>query len=249
MDFHIAGALNSSKMTSSMREPVSTSAVAMMVNEPPSSILRAAPKTASVCARHWHPRPRIESFPSAAARVVSASETSNGIEENDDIPLVFDHPLGLFADHFGDLNMALGRFVEGRANDFGPAAGAFHVGDFLGPFVNEQNEKISLRIVFEDGVGQLLHQNGLARARGATMRPRVPLQPDRPNRAPAWRVRRRPFPNMNRLLGKSGVRLSKCVLSLALSGVFLIHGLDLQQGKEALFFLRRPDLSGDEIAV
>ena len=36
--------LNSSKMTSSMREPVSTSAVAMIVSEPPSSILRAAPK-------------------------------------------------------------------------------------------------------------------------------------------------------------------------------------------------------------
>ena len=36
--------LNSSKMTSSMREPVSTSAVAMMVSEPPSSMLRAAPK-------------------------------------------------------------------------------------------------------------------------------------------------------------------------------------------------------------
>ena len=36
--------LNSSKMTSSMRLPVSTSAVAMMVSEPPSSMLRAAPK-------------------------------------------------------------------------------------------------------------------------------------------------------------------------------------------------------------
>ena len=36
--------LNSSKMTSSIREPVSTSAVARMVSEPPSSTLRAAPK-------------------------------------------------------------------------------------------------------------------------------------------------------------------------------------------------------------
>ena len=38
--------LNSSKMTWSMREPVSISAVATMVNEPPSSTLRAAPKKA-----------------------------------------------------------------------------------------------------------------------------------------------------------------------------------------------------------
>ncbi len=36
--------LNSSKMTSSMREPVSTSALAMIVSDPPSSMLRAAPK-------------------------------------------------------------------------------------------------------------------------------------------------------------------------------------------------------------
>ncbi len=36
--------LNSWKMTSSMREPVSTSAVPITVSEPPSSALRAAPK-------------------------------------------------------------------------------------------------------------------------------------------------------------------------------------------------------------
>ena len=36
--------LNSSKITSSMREPVSISADEMMVSDPPSSILRAAPK-------------------------------------------------------------------------------------------------------------------------------------------------------------------------------------------------------------
>jgi len=36
--------LNSSKITSSMRLPVSISAVAMMVIDPPSSMLRAAPK-------------------------------------------------------------------------------------------------------------------------------------------------------------------------------------------------------------
>ena len=36
--------LNSSKITSSMRLPVSTSAVAMIVSDPPSSTLRAEPK-------------------------------------------------------------------------------------------------------------------------------------------------------------------------------------------------------------
>ena len=37
--------LNSSKITSSIREPVSMRAVAMMVSEPPSSALRAEPKS------------------------------------------------------------------------------------------------------------------------------------------------------------------------------------------------------------
>jgi hypothetical protein len=36
--------LNSSKMTSSMREPVSTSAVARIDSEPPPRMLRAAPR-------------------------------------------------------------------------------------------------------------------------------------------------------------------------------------------------------------
>jgi hypothetical protein len=36
--------LNSSKITSSIFEPVSMSAVARIVSEPPSSTLRAAPK-------------------------------------------------------------------------------------------------------------------------------------------------------------------------------------------------------------
>src|SRR6201990_3387029 len=40
----VADRLNSSKLTLLLRLPVSTSAVAMMVSEPPSSILRAAPK-------------------------------------------------------------------------------------------------------------------------------------------------------------------------------------------------------------
>ena len=36
--------LNSSKITSSIRLPVSTSAVPMIVSDPPSSMFRAAPK-------------------------------------------------------------------------------------------------------------------------------------------------------------------------------------------------------------
>ena len=44
MQLHVPGALNSSKINSSMRLPVSTIAVARIVRLPPSSTLRAEPK-------------------------------------------------------------------------------------------------------------------------------------------------------------------------------------------------------------
>ena len=51
--------------------------------------------------------------------VVGARQTGDGIEQDDDVALVLDHALGLFDDHFGDLHVALGRFVEGGTDDLG----------------------------------------------------------------------------------------------------------------------------------
>ena len=97
--------------------------------------------------------------------VVGAGQAGDGVEQDDDVALVLDHALGLFDDHLGHLHVPLGRFVEGRADDLGAAAGALHVGDFLGPLVDQQDEQVGLGVVLEDGVGQLLHQHGLAGAR------------------------------------------------------------------------------------
>lgn len=55
--------LNSSKMTSSIFEPVSINAVAMMVSEPPPSMLRAAPKNAWAFATHLHRHHQSALFP------------------------------------------------------------------------------------------------------------------------------------------------------------------------------------------
>ena len=80
--------------------------------------------------------------------VVGAGEAGDGIEQDDHVALVLDHTLGFFDHHFRHLDMPLGRFVKGRTNHFGAAARAFHVGDFLRPFVDEQDEQIGLGIVF-----------------------------------------------------------------------------------------------------
>ncbi len=81
-------------------------------------------------------------------RIVSAGQAGDGIEQDDHVTLVLDHAFGLFADHFGDLHVPFRRLVECGADDFGPAATAFHVGDFLGSFVNEQDEQVGLGVVF-----------------------------------------------------------------------------------------------------
>ena len=97
--------------------------------------------------------------------VVGASETGDGVEQDDDVAFVLDHALGFFDDHFGDLHMPLGRFIEGGTDHFGAAAGALHVGDFFRALVDEQDEQIRLGIVLQNRVGELLHQHGFAGAR------------------------------------------------------------------------------------
>ncbi len=62
--------LNSSKMTSSIREPVSMSAVAMMVSEPPSSMFRAAPKNRFGFCRAFESRPPESTFPDGGITVL-----------------------------------------------------------------------------------------------------------------------------------------------------------------------------------
>src|SRR5208282_3675998 len=89
-----------------------------------------------------------------------------GVQKNDGVAFVLDHALGLFNDHLRHLHVAFGGFVERRADDLGAAAGAFHVGHFFGAFVDEQDEQIGFRIVLQNGVGQLLHQDGFAGAGG-----------------------------------------------------------------------------------
>src|SRR6185437_13167816 len=59
--------LNSSKITSSMREPVSISAVAMIVSEPPPSMLRAAPKKRFGFSRPLASTPPERIFPDCGA--------------------------------------------------------------------------------------------------------------------------------------------------------------------------------------
>ena len=100
--------LNSSKITSSMRLPVSTSAVARMVRLPPFSMLRRGAE------KPLRPLERVGVQTAGkhfAARrgdgVVSTGQTGDAVQEDDDVLFVFHQPLGLFAHHFCHLHVSL----------------------------------------------------------------------------------------------------------------------------------------------
>ncbi len=83
--------LNSSKITSSMREPVSISAVAMMVSEPPSSMLRAEPKKRLGRWRALESTPPERTLPLGRNDgVVGAGQARDGIEQDYYVALVLD---------------------------------------------------------------------------------------------------------------------------------------------------------------
>jgi hypothetical protein len=155
--------LNSSKITSSMREPVSTRAVAMMVSEPPSSMLRAAEEALGLVQRVGVDAAREDLARRRHHGVVGAGEAGDRVEQDDHVLLVLDEALGLLDDHLGHLHVARGGLVEGRADDLA-AHRALHVGDLLGPLVDEQHDEHRVGVVVAMALAIVLQQHGLAGA-------------------------------------------------------------------------------------
>jgi hypothetical protein len=96
--------------------------------------------------------------------VVGARQAGDRVEQDDHVALVFDQALGLLDHHFGDLDVARGRLVEGRGDDFA-AHRAQHFGDFLGALVDQQDDQRDVGMVGGDGVGDVLHHHRLAALR------------------------------------------------------------------------------------
>ena len=111
--------LNSSKITSSMRDPVSIKAVAMIVSEPPCSIFRAAPKKRlGLCKGIGIDTARQDLARMGLDRVIGAGKAGDGIKQDDDIIAMLDEAARFFNGHFGDLDVPFRRFVESGRDDF-----------------------------------------------------------------------------------------------------------------------------------
>ncbi len=153
--------LNSSKITSSMREPVSTSAVPMIVRLPPSSIFRAAPKNrfGGYRAVESTPPDRIRPLAGVARLWARASLVTESSKDHD-IGAHLDEPLGPFQRQVGNLGVFLSRSIKGRVDDLALDR-ALHVRDFLGPLIDEDHHQVALGIVGGDGVGDFLQHGRL----------------------------------------------------------------------------------------
>ena len=157
--------LNSSKITSSMRLPVSTSAVPMMVRLPPSSMLRAAPKNFLGLCSALESTPPERILPRGRHDgVVGARQARDRVEQDDDVAAVLDQALAPSRSPSRPPARGAWRLVEGRAHDLALDR-ALHVGDFLGPLVDQQHDEDDLRVVVRDAVAIVLQHHRLAGAR------------------------------------------------------------------------------------
>ena len=169
------------------------------------------------------------------------------VEQDHDVALVLDQALGFLDDHVGDLDVALGRFVEGRGDDLALDR-ALHVGDFFGALVDEQDDQPDVRVVGGDGIGDLLHEDGLAGAGRGHDQAALPFADGDQQVHDAGgdvAVRGLHLDALPRVDRRQVVEEDLVRLDLRR---FEVDVLDLQQGKVALAFLGRADLAGDRVA-
>ncbi len=171
-------------------------------------------------------------------------------EQNHHVALVFHKALGLLDHHLGDLHVARWRLVEGRGNDLALHR-ALHVGDFLGPLVDQQHDQIALGMIGRDRVGDVLQQHGLAGARRRHDEGALALAHRRHDIDDARRevLERRVFDLELQPLGRIERReVVEVDLVFRRFGLFEVDLAHLQKGEVALAFLGRADLAFDRIA-
>ncbi len=179
--------------------------------------------------------------------VVRAGQTSNRVEENDDVILILDQTLGFFDDHFSDLNVAGRLFVKGRADDFALHR-ALHVGHFFRTFVDKKDDQLNLGMVRGNRIRDVLQEDRLTSTRRSNDQAALTLAQrnhhvDNPRAVvgrlelkvdPLVRIQRRQVIEENLL----GILLRRLEVDL----------FNLQKREITLAFLRGADRSADRIA-
>ena len=77
-----------------------------------------------------------------------------------------DHATGFLNHHFGDLDVARCFLVKGACDDFDARRSvALEIGDFFGTLVDQKNDRVDIRMVRRDCIGDLLQNDCFSSAR------------------------------------------------------------------------------------
>ena len=92
--------------------------------------------------------------------IEGAGQARNRVQEDHDVPLVLDEPLGLLEHHLCDLRVTVRGLIERGRDDLGCNV-LLHVRDLLGTLVDEQHDEVHVRVILENRVRELLEKDSL----------------------------------------------------------------------------------------
>ena len=96
--------------------------------------------------------------------VVGTSQTSNGVQQDDNVFFMLNQTFGFFDNHLSNLHMAGGWLIKGRRNNFAFNQ-TLHLGNFFRTFVDQQYHQHTVRMVVSNALGNVLQQHGFTRFR------------------------------------------------------------------------------------
>ena len=127
--------------------------VASMVSEPPSSRLRAAPRSRLGGYRAPASMPPTRRPTAGRRHVVGPGQAGEAVDEHHDVLAVLDQSLRSLERQLGDHRVLVGGTVEGRRDDLALDGAAEH-GDLFGTLVDEQHEQVDVGVVGLDRPGR-----------------------------------------------------------------------------------------------
>ncbi len=163
---------------------------------------------------------------------------------------MLDQPLCLLDHHFGDGDVARGRFVESRAHDFA-ANRAGHVGDLFRTLIDQQDDEVDFRVIRRDGMRDVLQHHRLAGPGRGDDEAALALaerrdQVDHPGRQVL--LRRHLDLELQAPVGIERRQIVEVDPVADLVRILEVDGVDLEQREVALAFFRAADLAVEGVA-
>ena len=163
---------------------------------------------------------------------------------------MLDQALGLLDDHLGHGHVTRGGLIEGGGYDFA-AHRALHLSHLFRALVDQQHDQHHIGVIGRDGMGDVLHQHGLAGLGGGHDQPALAFA-DRSNKVDdatgVVLFRARVPLKRHRLVGMQGRQILKEDLVLADLGRLAVDLIHLDQREIAFAVLGDAHFAFDGVA-